>query len=216
MKGALVTTSWRAVAQPPLVVTTLVALLLAVATAPYLHSGNAHQVRVGVAILLACALAAIAEEPASEIAAATPNPRWVRCGTRLMFGLALTLPVAMLSLALIGRRVGETPTRVAVAQMLALLATGPAVGFGTWAWGRASQPAYAAMVGVICFSFALWLLPLDWSVTKFRPGAPPALDAFLIRCSALAGLGCAVVVAAWREPAGASIAPGWRWPWSPR
>lgn len=202
MSGALVTTSWRTVAQPPLLVTTLVALLLAVATVPYLHSGNAHQVRVGVAILLACALAAIAEEPASEIAAATPYPRWVRCGTRLTFGLALILPVAILTLALTESRVGAMPLGTAAMQMVALIATGPAVGFGIWAWGHAPQPTYAAMVGVICFSFALWLLPLAWSVTKVQPGVVD-LDSFLLRCLALALLGCTTVLVAWRDPASA-------------
>ena len=44
--------------------------------------------------------------------------------------------LAVLSLALIDYRVGETPTRVAVVQMVALLLTGPAVGFGIWAWGN--------------------------------------------------------------------------------
>jgi len=107
--------------------------------------------------------------------------------------------VAILSLVLIEHRVAETPTRAAVAQMLGLLMAGPAVGFGVSTWGRVAQPTYAAMVGVVCFSFALWLLPLAWSVTKVQAWASPP-DSFVIRCSALALLGCAVVAAAWRDP----------------
>lgn len=203
MNGSLMKASWQAVAQPPMLVALGVATLLSLTTVPYLNGGNGHQVRVGVAILLACALAATAEDPAPEVAAASPHPRWVRGGTRLLLGLALALPVAILSLALIEHRIAETPTRVAVVQMLGLLMAGPAVGFGASTWGRVAQPTYAAMVGVVCFSFALWLLPLAWSVTKVQHWTSPP-DSFVIRCSALALVGCAVVVAAWRDPADAA------------
>ncbi len=192
--------SWRAVAQPPMLVAVGVAGLLSLATVPYLNGGNQHQVRVGVAILLACALAATAEDPAPEVAAASPYPRWVRCGTRLLLGLALALPVAILSLVLIEQRIAEMPTGVAVAQMLGLLMAGPAIGFGMSTWGRVAQPTYAAMIGVVCFSFALWLLPLAWSVIKVQAWASSP-DSFVLRCLALALLGCAVVAAAWRDPA---------------
>jgi hypothetical protein len=84
--------------------------------------------------------------------------------------------------------------------MLAVLLTGPAVGFGVWSWGKASQPTYAALVGVLCLSLSLWLVPATWSVIQFQSWGPP-LDAFLIRCAALALLACVVVEAAWRDPA---------------
>jgi hypothetical protein len=80
MSGSLLKASWRAVVQPPMLVALGVAALLSPTTVPYLNGGNQHQVRVGVAILLACALAATAEDPAPEVAAASPRPRWVRCG----------------------------------------------------------------------------------------------------------------------------------------
>ena len=112
----------------------------------------------------------------------------------------MALPVAILSLVLIEHRVTETPTRVAVVQMLGLLMAGPAIGFGVSTWGRVAQPTYAAMVGVVSFSFALWLLPLAWSVTKVQHWTSPP-GSFVIRCSALAIFGCVVVVAAWRDPA---------------
>jgi len=198
--GSLAKASWRVVAQPPLLVTVGTAVLLSLATAPYLNRGNTLPVRVGMAILLACALAATAEDPAPEVTAATPHPRWIRCGTRLLLGVALVLPVAIASLALVEVRVPATPTRAGAVQMLALMTTGPAIGFGVWAWGRVSQPTYAALVGVLCLALGLWLMPGTWSVIEFQPWGRE-LDAFLTRCAALALLGGAVVACSWRDPA---------------
>jgi hypothetical protein len=176
-----------------------VAALVTIATAPLVDSGHVDQVRIGVATLLACALAATAEDPASEVTAATPHPRWVRCGSRLLLGLAMALPIAFFTLVMTQAQGDAMPTRAAGFQMLTVLLTGPAVGFGVWAWGNASQPTYAALVGVLCLSFALWLVPATWSVIQFQPWGPP-LDAVLIRCAALAVLACVVVVTAWRDP----------------
>ena len=201
MSGLLLRASWRVVvARPPVLICAGVAGLLAVAAVPLAEAGHADQVRIGVATLLACALAATAEDPATEVTAATPHPRWVRCGSRLLAGLVLALPLAILAVVLAGLQDPAMPTRAAGLQMLALLLTGPAIGFGVWAWGNASQPTYAALVGVLCVSLALWLVPATWSVIQFQPWGPP-LDAVLIRCAGLVLLACVVVVTAWRDPA---------------
>jgi len=199
MSAALLTASWRVVAQPPVLVPVGVAVLLTLATVPYVDSGHADQVRIGVATLLACALAATAEDPASEVTAAAPHPRWVRCGARLLLGFALTLPVAILSLTLVEHQDPTMPAGGAAIQTFAVLLTGPALGFGVWAWGDVAQPTYAAMVGVLCVSLSLWLLPTTWSVIQVQPWGPP-WDAVLIRWVALGLLGCALVASAWRDP----------------
>jgi hypothetical protein len=173
--------------------------LLTLATVPFLSAGNAHQVRTGVATLLACALAGTAEDPAGEVAAASPRPRWLRCGTRLLLGLALALPMAILSLALVEQQVGVIPTQGAAVQLLAVLMIGPAIGFAVWAWGDMAQPTYAAMAGVLCFSLALLLLPTGWTVIKVQPWGPP-WEAALIRWVALVALSAAIVATAWRDP----------------
>lgn len=209
MSGSLLRASWRVVARPPALICVGVAVLVTIAAVPLVDSGHADQVRIGVATLLACALAATAEDPASEVTAATPHPRWVRCGTRLLLGLAMALPIAILTLVMTEVQDAAMPTRAAGFQMLTVLLTGPAVGFGVWAWGNASQPTYAALVGVLCLSLALWLVPATWSVIQFQPWGPP-LDAVLIRCAALTLLACVVVVTAWRDPAGggrSAVAP---------
>jgi len=200
MSQALFAASWRVVAQPTMLLPAGTAGLLALATAPFLDGGNADKVRIGVATLLACALAATAEDPAGEVAAAAPRPRWVRCGARLIFGLALAVPVAIASLALIAYRTGVAPTGGLMLQTLALVIVGPAVGFGVWAWGDATQPTYAAMVGVLCISLALWILPTGWSVIAVQPWGPP-WQAALIRWAALLGFTSAIVASAWRDPA---------------
>jgi hypothetical protein len=200
MSGSLLAASWPVVAQPPVLVPVGVAALLTLTTAPYLDSGHADQVRIGVATVLACALAATAEDPASEVTAAAPRPRWVPCVTRLLLGLALVLPVAILSLALTQHQGPGTPVHGAGVQMLAVLMLGPALGFGVWAWGNAAQPTYAAMVGVVCIALVLWLLPATWSVLQYQPWGPP-WEAALIRWSALVLLGCALALSAWRDPA---------------
>jgi hypothetical protein len=202
MSGSLLAASWPVVAQPPVLVPVGVAALLTLTTAPYLDSGHADQVRIGVATVLACALAATAEDPTPEITAATPRPRWVPCVARLLLGLALVLPIAILSLTLtLTQHQGTgTPTHGAGVQMLAVLMLGPALGFGVWAWGNAAQPTYAAMVGVVCIALVLWLLPATWSVLQYQPWGPP-WEAALIRWSALVLLGCALALSAWRDPA---------------
>ena len=199
MSRLLLRASWQVVARPPVLI--CVGVALTIAAVPLLDGGHADQVRIGVATLLACALAATAEDPASEVTAATPRPRWVRCGSRLLLGLALALPIAVLALVLTGLQDAAMSTRVAGLQMLAMMLTGPAVGFGMWAWSKTSQPTYAALVGVLCVSLVLWVVPATWSVIQFQPWGPP-LDAFRIRCAALALLACAIVVAAWRDGAG--------------
>jgi hypothetical protein len=197
--GDLLGASWRAVARPTLLLPAGAAALLTLLTAPILSGGNVDQVRVGVATLLAAALAATAEDPAGEVAAAAPRPRWVRCGARLLLGLVVAVPVAIASLILVAHRLDVAPTGGLLLQTLALLLIGPAVGFGVWAWGDTAQPAYAAMAGVLCIALALWVLPAGWSVIAVQPWGPP-WQAALIRWAALLALTAAIVASAWRDP----------------
>lgn len=69
MNGSLLRASAKVVFQPPVLAPVGVAVLLMTLTAPVANAGNAHQIRSGVALLLACALAATAEDPAGGIAA---------------------------------------------------------------------------------------------------------------------------------------------------
>lgn len=201
MMGSLIKASSRVVVQPQVLVPTIAAVLLALAATPFLDAGNAHQVRTGVATLLACALAATAEDPAGEVTAASPHPPRVRCGVRLLLGLALVLPVAILTLTLIAHQVdGAIRTPGAAVQMLAILAVGPAIGFAVWAWGDMTHPSYAAMTGVLCCCLAMLLLPTSWSVIKVQPWGPP-WEAAMVRWCAMLCLGAAIVASTWRDPA---------------
>jgi hypothetical protein len=185
--------SWRVVGQPPVLVPAGIAVLLTLAAVLFLDGGHALQVHLGVATLLACALAATAEDPAAGVAAASPRPR-------LLLGVVLVLPIASLSMLVMQSQDGARPTDGLAVQTLALLLIGPAVGFAVWAWRDMAQPTYAAIVGVLCVCFALWILPASWSVIDFQPWGPP-WEAALIRWSAMVLLGAAVVASAWRDPA---------------
>lgn len=199
MTGSLVRASWGVVTRPPVLVPAGAAALVVFATAPFLDGGNAHLVRIGVATMLACALAATADDPACDVAAASPHPRRVRCGTRLLLGLALVVPVAALSLALTEQQVGPIRAGDSAVQMLAFLAVGPAIGFAVWAWGDMAQPTYPAMAGVVCFALSLQLLPTTWSVINVQPSGPPS-EAAVFRWFALVCLGAAIMASAWRDP----------------
>jgi hypothetical protein len=139
----LVLASWRAVARPPLLVPAAVGTRIAVATVPFLDDGYADRVRVGVAVVLVCAWTASADDPAREVATAAPVPRRVRCSVRLLVGVAVVLPVAILALVLGEARASGTPSAALSLQVLAILVIGPAIGFGllllgpavlAWAW----------------------------------------------------------------------------------
>lgn len=200
MTGSLFAASWRAVARPPLLVPVGLALVLTLATVPWLDEGSATVIRTGVAVLLACGLVATADDPAAEVAAASPYSRPARCAARLLIGLALAVPVAALSLVVVELEVGSTRSLGVSMQMVSLLAIGPAVGFAAWARGDLVQAPYAATVGVLCCAFALWAVPAPWSVVAAQPWGPP-WQAVLIRWSAMLLLGLAIVAGAWREPA---------------
>jgi hypothetical protein len=171
------------------------AALMTVATVLFLGAEHAERMRVGVAAVLACALATTAEDPTAEVAAASPHPRWLRCATRLSIGVALVLPIAVLALTLFD----AGATGGGALQMLVVLLSGPAIGFGVWAWADLAQPAYAAMTGVLCWSLAIWMLPAPWGFVGVQPWGPP-WDAALIRWGALILLGLAVVLGTWRDP----------------
>lgn len=197
MTTSLVAASWRAVAQPTLLVPTGLAALMTAATMVFLGPEHAERMRIGVAAVLACALAATAEDPADEIAAASPCPRWMRCATRLSIGIALALPLAVVAVTLFDP--GNGRTGEAAVQTLAIMLAGPAIGFGMWKWGNLAQPAYAALVGVACWSLASWSIPAAWSIVGIQPWGPPQ-EAALIRWSALILLSLAVALATWRDP----------------
>jgi hypothetical protein len=196
----LLSASWRAVARPPLLIPVAVAALLALATVPLLDDGYADRVRIGVAMVLACAWAATADDPAHEVAAASPYAPWRRCAARLLIGLVVVVPVGVLVVAVGELQAGATRSTGAALQVLALLVVGPAIGFGLWAWAGLSEPAYIATVGVLCCMLALWFLPNTWTVVDAQPWGPP-WEAVVIRWGALLLLGIAALAWAWRDPA---------------
>lgn len=197
MTPSLLRASWRAVAQPPLLVPVALSALMIAAAALFLDPEHAERMRVAVAAVLACGLATTAEDPTAEVAAASPYPRWLRCAARLSIGFMLVLPMAVVAITLFDPDSAWTGGTL---QMLAILLGGPAIGFALWAWADLAQPAYAAMAGALCWSLAIWALPAAWSIVGIQPWGPP-WDAVLVRWTALILLGVAIMLTTWRDPA---------------
>lgn len=199
MTGSLLKASLRIVAQPAHLVPAGVAVVMTVAAVAWLDPGYASLVRLGVATLLACSLAVTAEDPAGEVAAASPYRPWVRCATRLVVGLAVVLPIGVLALVLLAHQGDAVSTRSSAIQMLAIVLSGPAFGFAVWAWGDSTQPSHAAAAGVVCWSLAMWKLPTTWAVISAQPWGPP-WEAIQIRWGALILLAVAIMANAWHDP----------------
>jgi hypothetical protein len=199
MSRSLLAGSWQALARPPLLVPVGLAAALPLLAYRVLDDGYATQVLLGVAMILACVLAASADDPAHEVAAASPYPRSVRCAARLMVGLGLATPIAILALLLAEHQAAEIRFGGTALQAAAFLAVGPAVGFGVWAWTDITQATHVATVAVLCVCLGMWAIPDTWAVVGIQPWGPP-WEAVLIRWGALVLFALAVVVAAWRDP----------------
>ncbi|GAA3525427.1 hypothetical protein GCM10022234_23090 [Aeromicrobium panaciterrae] len=199
MSRTLLTGSWYALARPPLLVPAALAAVLPVMAYRALNDGYATQVVLGVAVILACALAATADDPAHEVAAASPHPRATRCAARLLVGLALALPIAVFALVIADHQAVEIRLAGTALQMAAFVAVGPAVGFGVWAWSDVNQATHVATVAVLSVCLGLWAIPHTLAVVSIQPWGPP-WEAVLIRWGALVLLALATIAAAWRDP----------------
>lgn len=200
MTPALLSASWLAVRRTPLLLPLGAAVALVLTTLPW--ADRATQVVHGVGVLVACALAATTDDPAAEIAAATPPERRTRTAFRILAGALVALPVLLVGLAVAEVRFSATPLialgpEVAGYGLLAL-----AVGTGLRAWAGQPAPAYSASIAVLVIVLATWMLPRGWTMVDPQPWGPP-LEAALLRWLAVALLALAVLAAALRDPAGA-------------
>jgi hypothetical protein len=198
MTAAMLSASWRAVGRAPLLVPLGAAVALLVATLPW--ADRAVLVVHGVGVLVACALAATTDDPAAEIAAATPPDRRTRTAFRMVAGALVALPVLLLGLALAEARLAATPLVTLGPEVAGYGVLALAVGTGLRAWAGQPAPAYSASVAVLVIVLATWMLPRGWTMVDPQPWGPP-LEAALLRWLAVALLALAVVALALRDPA---------------
>ena len=198
MTAALLSASWLAVRRAPLLVPLGAAVLLMVASLPW--ADRAVPVVHGVGVLVACALAATTDDPAAEIAAATPPERRTRTAFRILAGALLALPVLLVGLAVAETRFAATPLVTLGPEVVGYGLLALAVGTGLRAWAAQPAPAYSASSAVLVIVLATWMLPRGWTMVDPQPWGPP-LEAALLRWLAVALLALAVLAVALRDPA---------------
>jgi hypothetical protein len=196
MTAALLSASLLAVRRPPLLVPLGVAVALVMATLPW--ADRTVLVVHGVGVLVACALAATTDDPAAEIAAATPLVRRTRTGFRMLAGALPAVPVLVVALLVAETRSAATPVLALGPEVVGYGLLALAVGAGLRAWAGLPAPAYPAAVAILVIVLTTWMLPHGWTMVDPQPWGPP-LEAALLRWLALAVLALAVLAAALRD-----------------
>lgn len=198
---SLLGASWLAVRRPPLLAPVLAAVLLVTGSLPWQGEGRAVDVLHGLGVLAAVAWAACTDDPAGEVAAATPYPRWLRSAARLVVGLALVLPVYLLGFAVARASYRPLPGTALVAEAAAYALAAVAIGLALRAWAGQHRPSYQASIGLLGIALATYALPRGWTMVDPQTWGPP-WEAALWRWSALALVATGVAVAALADPAG--------------
>jgi hypothetical protein len=198
--GPLLAASWLAVRRAPLVAPSLAAVVLVVATWPWQDSGHSVGVLNGLAVLLACAWAGTTDDPAGEVAAASPYPMRVRATARLAVGLAVVVPVYLLGVVVAHARFAPTPLTALLVEAVGYAVAAVAIGSALRAWRDQHTPSYAASIGVLGLALATFVLPRGWEMVGPQTWGPP-WTAALLRWAALVLLGAGILCAALRDRA---------------
>lgn len=196
---ALLTASWLAVRRGRALVPVGAALLLVGATVAWQDGGQAVPVLHGVAVLVACAVAAASDDPAAEVVAAAPFPRRTRTLGRLLAALAVGLPVFVVAAAVAEARFEPTRLDVHVIEVVVLVLAAAAVGATVRAAG-VHTAGYPAVLGVVVLVFAMYLLPRSHLMVDPQTWGPP-WQAALLRWTAVGVLATGVLTLALRDPA---------------
>lgn len=197
--AALWRVSWWVVRRPALLVPTGLALLLVVATATVLDQGYGMRVLRGAGVLLACALVTTVDDPSAEVTAASPFPRAVRTGVRVLAGTALVLVAWVAVAVLVEWRAPEVPVLALGLEALGLAALGLAVATGLRAWRDQHAPSHIALVAVVSIAFLTGALPRWYTLQQGQTWGPP-WEAAQIRWLAVLLVGAGLVTLALRDP----------------
>ena len=197
MNRSLLEASWLALRRPPVLAPLGLALLVVAATLPW-QDTHGTQVMHGVAVLAACALAGATDDPAADVAAASPYPRSVRTVARLAVAAALTVPVVLAAVLVADHRDPWIPLSLLGMELVAFALLGATLGAALRAFGVA-MPAYPAVVGVVLLAVLVRQLPRTWVLVDAQPWGPP-WEATMLRWAAVTLLALAVLALVLRDP----------------
>lgn len=195
----LVAASSRAVLRQPLLIPWGISVVL-LAGLVVLDDRYAGSLVRGVAVLVGCGLAATMDDPAGEVLSASPIRRWLRSACRLVVGAALTAPVLVTAVLVVGSRPGnEAVLPGLVVEVLALGACGTALGAGLRAWRGLLISSPVAVPALLVVALVADQLPGLWSRAAASVGWPSITAAGT--AWALLVAGALVTALAWRDPA---------------
>lgn len=196
---ALVTASWAVVRGPLLLTPMAAAVVLVAGSWPVLDDGYALMVLRGVGVLLAAAWVVSMDDPMGEVLGASPFPRRIRWGTRMLVTAAVVLPAWMAAALVVEQRASYVPVLAVGLEALGLGAAGLAFAGGLRVWRSHLMPSYLAVVGVVVLALLSHGLPRSWAMTQDQVWGPP-WEAAHLRWAAVLLLGVAVLSLVLRDP----------------
>jgi hypothetical protein len=197
---SVLATSWWLVRRPPLLVPVAVAVLLTVTLLSVMDL-DYHGLRLmrGVGLLLACAWVAVMDDPAGEVVAASPYPRTVRTGARILAGGAVVVPAWAGCAVAVEVVMPSTPVLALGVEALALATLGLGIGAGLRAWRDVHLAAHLATLGLVAAALLTNALPRWYAMIQGQTWGPP-WEAAQIRWWALLLLALGVLGLALRDP----------------
>ena len=196
---AVVTASWHVVGGPLLLVPVVAACVLLAATWPALDDGYALMALRGVGVLLATAWVVAMDDPMGEVLGASPYPRLVRWGARVLLCGATVVPFLGLAAVVVEERASYVPVLAVGLEAVALAVAGLAVGGTLRVWRSHLMPSHLAVVGVVVLAVLSHGLPRGWAMAQDQFWGP-AWEAAHLRWAAVLLLGVVVVAAVLRDP----------------
>lgn len=172
MSPSFLRASWWVVRRPGLVVPVALAVVLVAATWPALDAHGLLVLR-GVGVILACAWVVALDDPLGEVLAASPYPRPVRWGTRVLLVLAVLVPTWAAAAVLVEQRTSSVPVLAVGLEALGLGVTGLVLAATVRTWRGQLEPSYVAVAGVLVLAVVSDALPRRWALVQDQTWGPP-------------------------------------------
>lgn len=199
MNLSVLAASWAVVRRPSLFVPVAAAVVLVAATWPVLDDGHALVVLRGVGVLLACAWVVSMDDPMGEVLAASPYPRAVRWGARVLVAGGVLVPVWGMAAVVVEERASYLPVLAVGLEAVGLGVAGLVVAAVLRAWRGHLMPSYLAVTGVLVLALVSDAPPRAWRLNQAQFWGAP-WEAAHIRWGAVLLLVSAVLALAMRDP----------------